>query len=181
MPAAAVGSQDDPPQEEVPTYTDEDLKTRKPPGSAVEKSTPGKGGARSQTRPQAGKAERSSPSAKRQQNSGDDWTRGWIHDRERRAYWEGQVRKQEEEVRKLEQRLEYLQRKKASIQNPFLPRVERTPEEREAETGLDGATLLNMVEEQMAQVKRDLKRARLGVRQAEAEAREALKPQTPSQ
>jgi sRNA-binding protein len=79
-------------------------------------------------------------------------------------------------VAELEQRLEYLNRKKASIQNPYLPRPEPTPEDRAAEEGLDGAARIVRAEEQISQARQDLEEARRAVERARAEAEQALAP-----
>jgi len=108
--------------------------------------------------------------------AGDDWAQEWKHDDERRNYWERRIRAAEGRVAGLERRLEYLNRKKASIQNPFLPRPELTPEDQAAEEGLDGAARISRVEEQISQARQDLEEARRAVERARAEAEQALAP-----
>jgi len=108
--------------------------------------------------------------------AGDDWAQEWKHDDERRNYWETRIRAAEGRVAGLEQRLEYLHRKRASIQNPFLPRPEPTPEDQAAEEGLDGAARIVRAEEQISQSRQDLEEARRAVEQARAEAKQALAP-----
>jgi len=108
-----------------------------------------------------------------------DWTQDWKRDQERQAFWERTIRTAEQGIARARERIEYLQRKKASIQNPYAPRVPLSEEDSRAETGMDGSARLARVEQQIAQARLDLDKARQDLEKARAAAAEAFAPPPP--
>lgn len=155
-------------EEPAPRYTDEDLK----PKRSAPQSQPS---SPAQTAPAAARPPQTAPGAAPDSR----WADGWRHDQERRRFWEGRIQAAEGEVQRILQRIEYLERKRASVQNPFLPRVDLPEEDRRAEEGMDNAARLARVEEQIAQARADLDKARQAVEKARADAAEALAPPSP--
>jgi hypothetical protein len=187
-------------QEEVPRYTDEDLQRRRHTpqrgDASGEEAKKAAATQKAQTAPSAGdrnpavpvgegkgsQTKKWDPWAKRNPaqsrpvpQSTDEWLEKSRDDARRREYWEGRVRAAQERVQALEARLEYLERKKASAQNPFLPRVELEPEDAEAEAGLDGVQRLARAEAKLAETRGELETARQAVELERQRAREALR------
>ncbi len=107
--------------------------------------------------------------------SEEEWLAQRLDNERRREHWEGRVQVAEEQVRELEERMTYLERKLASAQNPFLPRVELEPEDAKAEAGLDGVQRLARSETQLAEARSALEAARRAVELERRQAQEALR------
>jgi outer membrane protein TolC len=108
------------------------------------------------------------------------WTREWKRQQETREYWQRRVDTAKQAVERIEQRIQYLERKRASIQNPFIPRPTLSEEDRVAEEGMDGAMRLARVEGQLASAREELAASRGAVEKAEQEMSAALAPEPPS-
>lgn len=94
------------------------------------------------------------------------WAEEWKREEEERTRQEEAIRDAEDEIARLERRIDYLERKKASIQNPFLPRPLLTEEDRQAEEGLDGPARLARTDGQIAEARLQLEKARRALEKA---------------
>ncbi|MEW5806001.1 MAG: hypothetical protein AB1756_01405 [Acidobacteriota bacterium] len=86
---------------------------------------------------------------------------------------EARIAEKEAKVKEAEQRLEYLKKKRASIQNPFLPRPEITEEDQKEEASMDNAKRLERTEKQIEQGEEDLRRAEEELERFKQELRNA--------
>ncbi|MEE9217842.1 MAG: hypothetical protein V3U98_02115 [Acidobacteriota bacterium] len=166
----------------VPRYTDEDLKPRRRAAAGAAENS----AASPQTQPQSrpGPAREQATSGSRQDpppapRTDSDWVRQWKHDQERRQYWERKIAEAQERIRALEERLAYLGRKKASVQNPFLPRPPLSEEDRQAEAGMDGGARLGRVEGQISDTRRKLEEAKEALVELRALAGRAMRAANP--
>lgn len=83
-----------------------------------------------------------------------------IKEPERIRKWkEAKLKAAEEKVTRAEMRLDYLNKKKASILNPLLPRPEPTREDEEEEAGINNVKRLERTEKQIEEAEEELERA----------------------
>lgn len=75
-----------------------------------------------------------------------------------RRWKEAKIKAAEERIKQAEMRLDYLRKKKASIQNPLLPRPEPTEEDAREESGMDNVRRLERTEKQIGEAEEELDR-----------------------
>ncbi len=73
-----------------------------------------------------------------------------------RKWKEAKIKTAEERIKQAEMRLDYLRKKKASIQNPLLPRPEPTEEDAREESGMDNVKRLERTENQIGEAEEEL-------------------------
>jgi hypothetical protein len=147
-----------------------------PTGAPVPQTRPGRG---TETRPVGATTPPAGVQTPAPKPGEPDWTQDWKRDQERQAFWEKRIRTAEEGIVRAQERIEYLQRKKASIQNPFAPRVPLSGEDSQAEAGMDGSVRLARVEQQIARARLDLEKAHQDLAGARAAAAEAFARPSP--
>ncbi len=175
--------------DEAPRYTDEDLKPKPRPAPAQE---PGGESAAAGAAPQPTAAPQTRPAVPQSQPAGqappggaaaaapstpqdDSWMREWKRREETEAYWKRLVQDAEQRIAALQERLEYLERRKASIQNPYLSQPSLDERERKAEEGMDNAGRTARVQGQIDQARQELEEARRALEQARARSEAALR------
>lgn len=97
-----------------------------------------------------------------------------IEEPERIRKWkESKLKAAEERVQNAEMRLDYLQKKKASIQNPLLPRPKPTKEDEQEEAGMDNVERLERTEKQIEEAEEELKKCEEDLEKLKMTFREA--------
>lgn len=97
-----------------------------------------------------------------------------IEEPERVRKWkESKLKAAEERVQNAEMRLDYLNKKKASIQNPLLPRPKPTKEDEQEEAGMDNVERLERTEKQIEEAEEDLKKCEEDLEKLKIAFREA--------
>ena len=90
-----------------------------------------------------------------------------------RLWKEARLKAAEDKVKAAEQELDYLNKKKASIENPFLPRPEITEKDQQEEASLDNVKRLERTEKQLEEAWENLKKAEEELENLKGEMRDA--------
>ncbi len=90
-----------------------------------------------------------------------------------RKWKEARLQAAEDKVRAVEMELDYLNKKRASIQNPFLPRPVPTEKDQEAEASMDNSERLERTDKQIEQAQEDLRIAEEELETLKRELRDA--------
>lgn len=90
-----------------------------------------------------------------------------------RKWKEAKLLEKEGRVKDAEMRLDYLKKKRAAIQNPFLPRPEVSEEDLQAEAGMDNAKRLERTGKQIEDAEENVRRMEAEIEKFKQELRDA--------